>query len=334
MEPPSDAEIEQLLDLAGVAAHSSERIAAPLTCWLAARADLAPADALALGAPTGRYGTRGLTRRAYPRAIMNTPREPELAKAYSPADAEPRRRGSAGRPPTSSTPSPWPTATTYSIVIPPPNVTAALHLGHALNNTLQDVLIRYHRMQRRRHPLDARHRPRRHRHPDRRREAPARRGASSALDFGREAFVASDPGVEGRVRGRSSSTSSRRWAARATGTAPGSRWTRCAPRAVRHAFFDLFRDGLIYRGKRLVNWDPATRTALADDEVEIRRGRRPHVVPAVPASSRSASAIDTSPSPPPGPRRCSATRPWRSTRRPAGRGARRPARSRCRSSAG
>jgi hypothetical protein len=48
VEPPSDEEIEQLLDLAGVAAHRSERIAAPLTCWLAARADLAPADALAL----------------------------------------------------------------------------------------------------------------------------------------------------------------------------------------------------------------------------------------------------------------------------------------------
>lgn len=48
VEPPSDDEIEMLLDLAGVAAHSSERIAAPLTCWLAARADLAPADALAL----------------------------------------------------------------------------------------------------------------------------------------------------------------------------------------------------------------------------------------------------------------------------------------------
>jgi hypothetical protein len=48
VEPPTDEEIEILLDLAGVAAHASERIAAPLTCWLAARADLAPADALAL----------------------------------------------------------------------------------------------------------------------------------------------------------------------------------------------------------------------------------------------------------------------------------------------
>ena len=48
VEPPTDDEMEQLLDLAGVAAHASERIAAPLTCWLAARADLAPGDALTL----------------------------------------------------------------------------------------------------------------------------------------------------------------------------------------------------------------------------------------------------------------------------------------------
>src|SRR5207248_167465 len=40
-------------------------------------------------------------------------------------------------------------------------------------------------------------------------------------------------------------------------------------RAVREAFFQLFKDGLIYRGKRLVNWDPVTQTALADDEVEM-----------------------------------------------------------------
>lgn len=47
--PPSDAEIEQLLALAGIAAHASERTAAPITCWLAGRAGLTPADALAAG---------------------------------------------------------------------------------------------------------------------------------------------------------------------------------------------------------------------------------------------------------------------------------------------
>jgi hypothetical protein len=47
--PPSDAEIEQLLALAGIAAHASERTAAPITCWLAGRAGLAPGDALSAG---------------------------------------------------------------------------------------------------------------------------------------------------------------------------------------------------------------------------------------------------------------------------------------------
>ena len=70
----------------------------------------------------------------------------ELPKACVPADAEPAVRAAwkasdvfHAEPVSEGTP-------TYSIVIPPPNVTAALHLGHALNNTLQDVLIRYHRM--------------------------------------------------------------------------------------------------------------------------------------------------------------------------------------------
>ena len=50
---------------------------------------------------------------------------------------------------------------------------------------------------------------------------------------------------------------------------PGVHHGRAARQAVREAFFKLFKDGLIYRGKRLVNWDPATQTALADDEVEM-----------------------------------------------------------------
>ncbi|MEC7352458.1 MAG: class I tRNA ligase family protein, partial [Planctomycetota bacterium] len=81
-------------------------------------------------------------------APHSTPDAPSLDKSYSPADTEEaiRRRWREGgcfhavpraegddRPP-------------YSILIPPPNVTAALHLGHAFNGTLQDVLVRYHRM--------------------------------------------------------------------------------------------------------------------------------------------------------------------------------------------
>ena len=73
---------------------------------------------------------------------------PELAKVYVPSETEHlvsaiwAQNQSFHAEPDSN-----PTATKYSVVIPPPNVTAALHLGHALNNTLQDVLVRYNRMQ-------------------------------------------------------------------------------------------------------------------------------------------------------------------------------------------
>ena len=71
----------------------------------------------------------------------------DLPKAYVPGDAEPavRRRWADSGVFAVSMPV-EPERDRYSIVIPPPNVTAALHLGHALNNTLQDVLIRFHRM--------------------------------------------------------------------------------------------------------------------------------------------------------------------------------------------
>ena len=54
----------------------------------------------------------------------------------------------------------------YVIAIPPPNVTGSLHMGHALNDTIQDILIRYHHLRGLQHPVDRRHRPRRHRHPE------------------------------------------------------------------------------------------------------------------------------------------------------------------------
>jgi valyl-tRNA synthetase len=156
----------------------------------------------------------------------------------------------------------------YCIVIPPPNVTAALHMGHALNNTLQDVVIRYHRML-----------------GDNTVWIPGTDHAGIATQtvvekrvlaeegkrrtqFQRDEFVAKIQSwkdeYETRILGQ----------LRAMGCSCDWDRTRftmdamCA-RAVREAFFRLFRDGLIYRGKRLVNWDPATQTALADDEVEM-----------------------------------------------------------------
>jgi len=167
----------------------------------------------------------------------------------------------------------------YCIVIPPPNVTAALHMGHALNNTLQDVLTRYHRMRgdntlwmpgtdhagiATQTVVDKR--------------LQATEGEKSLKDYkldeaagkpGREQFIEKVQAWKDeyeqriteqlRLMGCSCDYERQRFTMDAV----------CAA-AVREAFFQLFKDGLIYRGKRLVNWDPVTQTALADDEVEMQ----------------------------------------------------------------
>ncbi len=164
----------------------------------------------------------------------------------------------------------------YAIVIPPPNVTAALHMGHALNNTLQDILIRWHRML----GDNAMWMPGTDHAGiatqtvvDKRLQA---EGEPALKDYkkieadgggGREQFIekvqAWKDEYEGVITGQLKSMGcSCDW--------ERQRFTmddQCA-KAVREAFFRLFKDGLIYRGKRLVNWDPVTQTALADDEVE------------------------------------------------------------------
>jgi valyl-tRNA synthetase len=167
--------------------------------------------------------------------------------------------------------------TPYAIVIPPPNVTAALHLGHALNNTIQDVLTRYHRMRgdnacwlpgtdhagiATQTVVDKRL---------------AAAGEPALKDYkrleaegkpGREPFIAKvqawkdeyERTITDQLKAMGCSCD---WDRQA--------FTMDEPRAkaVREAFFRLFKDGLIYRGKRLVNWDPVSQTALADDEVEM-----------------------------------------------------------------
>ncbi len=155
----------------------------------------------------------------------------------------------------------------YSIVIPPPNVTAPLHVGHALNNTLQDILIRWKRMDGHAtlwmpgtdHAGIATQTVVEKRILA---EEGKRRG-----DFKREEFVA-------RVQAWKEQYE-RQIIDQLQLMGCSCDWDRtrftmdemCA-RAVRTAFGRLFADGLIYRGKRLVNWDPATQTVLADDEVE------------------------------------------------------------------
>jgi valyl-tRNA synthetase len=156
---------------------------------------------------------------------------------------------------------------TYTIVIPPPNVTAPLHLGHALNNTLQDVLIRFRRMQN----YDTLWMPGTDHAGIATQTVVEKRILSEEgkrlTDFEREEFV-------GRVQAwKDEYEACIISQLKAMGCSCDWERTRftmdevCA-KAVRAAFFKLFKDGLIYRGKRLVNWDPATQTVLADDEVE------------------------------------------------------------------
>jgi valyl-tRNA synthetase len=154
----------------------------------------------------------------------------------------------------------------YTIVIPPPNVTGALHLGHALNNTLQDILIRWRRMQ----GYDALWMPGTD-HAGIATQAVVEKRLfeeqkKTRHDLGREALVeriwAWKDEYEKRILNQ----------LRLMGCSCDWERTRftldeiCA-RAVRETFFRLFKAGKIYRGKRLVNWDTHLRTAVADDEI-------------------------------------------------------------------
>jgi valyl-tRNA synthetase len=157
----------------------------------------------------------------------------------------------------------------YTVVIPPPNVTGALHLGHALNNTLQDILIRWRRMQ----GYDTLWMPGTD-HAGIATQAVVEKRLfteekKTRHDIGREALVARiwawKHEYEARILGQ----------LRLMGCSCDWDRTRftlddvCA-RAVRVTFFNLFQAGKIFRGKRLVNWDTQLRTAVADDEIEYK----------------------------------------------------------------
>src|SRR4051794_38149687 len=154
----------------------------------------------------------------------------------------------------------------YTIVIPPPNVTGALHLGHALNNTLQDILIRMKRMQ----GFNTLWMPGTD-HAGIATQAVVERRLfeeekKTRHDLGREGLVKRiwqwKDQYEARILGQ----------LRQLGCSCDWQRTRftlddqCA-RAVREWFFRLFKDGKIYRGKRLVNWDTFLQTAVSDDEL-------------------------------------------------------------------
>ncbi len=195
----------------------------------------------------------------------------ELPKAYHPAEVEPviRARWEASgcfHVSTGSVPAAR-GAEPFAIFIPPPNVTAALHLGHAFNNTLQDLLTRYHRMK----GCETLWMPGTD-HAGIATQAVVEKRlqlqGKRRTDFTRADFIAK---VQEWKDEYESTILAQLAAMGCSCDFERTRFTMdatCAT-AVRHAFFELFTDGLIYRGKRLVNWDPATETALADDEVEM-----------------------------------------------------------------
>ncbi len=159
-----------------------------------------------------------------------------------------------------------PDATPFTIVNPPPNVTGALHIGHALDNTLQDVLVRYERL----------------------------RGKDALWVVGMDhAGIATQMVVERQLEAQQDKRTNYsredfidkvwQWKAESGGQITGQLrrlgcsmdWSREQftmdphfTRAVVKVFVDLHKKGLIYRDKRLVNWDPKLKTAISDLEVE------------------------------------------------------------------
>lgn len=158
-------------------------------------------------------------------------------------------------------------AESFCVMIPPPNVTGSLHMGHAFNNTLQDILVRWHRMR----GFDTLWQP----GTDHagiatqmvvEREL-ARLKQPSRRELGREAFLEkvwqwkeqSGGTIIGQLKRLGASCDWKREAFTMSGNFPD---------AVTKVFVEMYQKGLIYRGKRLVNWDPHFETAISDLEVE------------------------------------------------------------------
>src|SRR5437868_2220851 len=191
-----------------------------------------------------------------------------IEKNYQPADIESRmsriweESGAfmAGRPERKA-------AKPYAIVIPPPNVTGSLHMGHALNSTLQDILCRFERMRGR----DVLWQP-----------GTDHAGIATQMVVERQLMEHQQPGR--RALGREKFLEKVwAWKAESGGTiinqlkrlGASCDWSRerftmdeGLSRAVRKVFVDLYKADLIYKDKRLVNWDPKLLTAISDLEVQ------------------------------------------------------------------
>ena len=185
-----------------------------------------------------------------------------MDKAYSPADIEPRIYANWEA---SGYFAPSGTGPSYSIVIPPPNVTGTLHMGHAFQDTIMDALIRHRRMQ----GFNTLWQPGTD-HAGIATQMVVERQlnavGSSRAELGRDAFIEriwqwkeqSGGQIANQMRRLGASVDWQR-----------DRFTMDAglSQAVTEVFVRLHQEGLIYRGKRLVNWDPVLKTALSDLEV-------------------------------------------------------------------
>jgi len=189
-----------------------------------------------------------------------------LDKNFDPKTAEPRLyaqwESSGAFVPTND-----PAAEPFSIVIPPPNVTGSLHIGHALNNTLQDVLIRFERM-RGKAALwlpGTDHAGIATQMVVERQLAAA--GNMTRRHMGREAFIAKV--WEWKAESGGAITNQlRRLGASCDWSRERFTLDEGLSAAVRKVFVTLYKQKLLYRDKRLVNWDPALQTAISDLEVE------------------------------------------------------------------
>ena len=208
-----------------------------------------------------------------------------MDKTFNAAEAEARlyaaweragafRAGANARPKADGSP-----ADPFCIMIPPPNVTGSLHMGHAFNNTLQDILVRWHRMR----GDDTLWQP----GTDHAGIATqmvterdmAANGEPGRREMGREAFVRrvweqrvkSRGTIIGQLKRLGASCDWQREAFTMGGAKGDPDAGKGAPNfhdAVIKVFVELFDKGVIYRGKRLVNWDPHFETAISDLEVE------------------------------------------------------------------
>ena len=158
----------------------------------------------------------------------------------------------------------------FSIVMPPPNITGVLTLGHVLNDTIQDILARRARMQGFKVLW-----------------LPGTDHAGIATQSAVEKWLQKNEGVTRRDLGREEFLRRvREWQDKHGGIIIeqlkrlgfSCDWSRqrytlddAYARAVQKVFVDLYRKGLIYRGRRMINWDPAAQTALSDEEVISKR---------------------------------------------------------------